>query len=265
MAETLVERLERILPGGKGVWIPMDHGISGYPEPGLENMDSVVDSCIQAGVDAIVLQKGALSHHVERTGWSNFICHVSVSTTHGGSRDQSKVRVATADECLMRGASGVSAQVNLGDEYEPEMIEDMGMLTGEALPLGIPTLGMIYPRGPNLIIDENDPTNGVAHAARVAWELGCDVVKVPWTDGPDSFAEVCRAVPIPVLISGGPRNSPFTDLLGIVEQAMAAGGAGVCMGRQVFGADLPGNHIRALSAIIHDGASAADAAKLLDR
>ena len=52
MAETLFERLNRLLPGGKGVWIPMDHGISGYPERGLERMDEVVDSCIEAGADA---------------------------------------------------------------------------------------------------------------------------------------------------------------------------------------------------------------------
>ena len=79
MAETLFERLERLLPGGRGVWIPMDHGISNYPEKGLDRMDEVVDTCIQSGVDAIVLQKGALTHHFERTGWNGFVCHVSVS------------------------------------------------------------------------------------------------------------------------------------------------------------------------------------------
>ena len=42
MADTLDDRLARILPGGKGVWVPMDHGISGYPEAGLESMDSLV-------------------------------------------------------------------------------------------------------------------------------------------------------------------------------------------------------------------------------
>jgi DhnA family fructose-bisphosphate aldolase class Ia len=61
MREGLVDRLARILPGGKGVWVPMDHGISGYPEKGLERMDEVISSCISGGADAIVLQKGALS------------------------------------------------------------------------------------------------------------------------------------------------------------------------------------------------------------
>jgi len=264
MAETLFERLARLLPDGRGVWIPMDHGVSAYPEAGLERMDEVVDACIEAGADAVVLQKGALSHQFERSGWNRFVCHVSVSTVHGGRRAGQKVRVGTAEECLFRGASGCSAQVNMGDEFEPEMIAEMGALTGQAIALGMPVLGMVYPRGPNLVIAEDDSTGGVAHAARLAWELGCDVVKVPWTGDSDSFASVCAAVPIPVLIAGGPRNGTFEELLGIVEAAMAAGAAGVCMGRQVFGADDPAAHVRALAAIVHGGGSAVEAAALLE-
>jgi class I fructose-bisphosphate aldolase len=93
--------------------------------------------------------------------------------------------------------------------------------------------------------------------------LGCDVVKVPWTGDSESFAKVCASVPIPVLIAGGPLGASFADLLEIVEQSVAAGGAGVCMGRQVFGAENPANHIAALRAVIHDGVSASEAAEML--
>ena len=258
-------RLNRILRKGRMLCIPMDHGISAYPEKGLDNMDQVVSSCISGGADAIVLQKGALSHFVETTGWSNFVCHVSVSTVNAGEKNQYKVRVANAEECLIRGASAVSAQINLGDSFEPEMIEEMGKLTGEALPLGLPTLGMIYPRGPMLKISEGDITRGVAHAARVAWELGCDVVKVPWTGDVESFKLVCQAVPIPVLISGGPRNISFIELLQIVELAISAGGSGVCIGRQIFGANDPESCVKALRAVVHDNSTFTEASKLLER
>jgi len=86
---------------------------------------------------------------------------------------------------------------------------------------------------------------------------------VPWTGSADSFHQVTKAVPIPVLIAGGPRGIPFRELLDIVEAAMGVGGSGVCMGRQVFGTDNTTAHIAALRAIIHDGASAAEAAELL--
>ena len=56
---------------------------------------------------------------------------------------------------------------------------------------------------------------------------------------------------------------PFEDTLGIVEEAMSVGAAGVCMGRQVFASEDPSAHIAALRQVIHEGASAADAAALL--
>ena len=51
------------------------------------------------------------------------------------------------------------------------MIVEMGALTGEAIALGMPVFGMIYPRGANLIVSDDDKTGRIAHAARVAWEL----------------------------------------------------------------------------------------------
>ena len=263
MADTLEDRLARILPGGRGVWIPMDHGASNYPEYGLQDMDSLVEKVISGGADAVVLHKGALTHHADTTGWHGFVCHVSASTVHGGDRAQHKVSVATAEECWQRGAMGVSGQINLGDEAESEMIEALGKLTTQAFPLAIPVLGMVYPRGPNLRFSEEDSTKGVAHAARLAWELGCDVVKVPWTGSVESFREVTQAVPIPVLISGGPLGESFLDTLQTVEDSISAGGAGVCMGRQVFSSKDPQSHVAALRAVIHDGATVTEAAELI--
>ena len=114
MSGDLSSRLERLLPNGRGVWIPMDHGLSGYPEKGLENMDAVIDSVINARADAIVCHKGIISHQYERTGFTKFVCHVSASTAHGGQNSQYKVKIASASEALSRGAVGVSGQVNLG-------------------------------------------------------------------------------------------------------------------------------------------------------
>jgi DhnA family fructose-bisphosphate aldolase class Ia len=264
MAEVLAGRLETLLPGGKGVWVPMDHGASEFPVPGLEDVNIAVDAAIEGGADAIVLHKGAVTHHVARTGWGRFVCHVSVSTIHGGSRIQDKVLVASSSECLARGALGVSSQVNLGDAAEPEMIERFSRITSESHEHGIPVLGMFYPRGENLSIDPSDPTMGIAHAARLAWELGCNVVKVPWTGSEDSFRLVSSAVPIPVLVSGGPKKEPFSALLDMVESSINAGGSGVCIGRQVFGAEDPVSHVRALRAIVHDGATASDARRYLE-
>ena len=263
MADALAIRLETLLPGGKGVWVPMDHSASSFPENGLMDSDSAVDAAIEGGADAIVLHKGPISYHVARTSWGRFVCHSSMSTIHGGQRAQEKVTVSNAKECLSRGAIGISGQVNLGDPAEPEMILRMSNITSEALEEELPVLGMFYPRGPNLRANSSDPTMGVAHAARLAWELGCNVVKVPWTGSEESFRVVTSSVPIPVLISGGERDVGFSQILELVEQSINAGGSGVCIGRHVFAAEDPASHIRTLRAIVHDGASAEEAARHL--
>ncbi len=241
----------------------MDHSASAFPEPGLMDSDSAVDAAIEGGADAIVLHKGPISYHVARTSWGRFVCHSSMSTIHGGQRAQEKVTVSNAKECLSRGAIGISGQVNLGDPAEPEMILRMSNITSEALEEELPVLGMFYPRGPNLRANSSDPTMGVAHAARLAWELGCNVVKVPWTGSEESFRIVTSSVPIPVLVSGGERDVEFSQILQIVEQSINAGGSGVCIGRHVFAAEDPASHIRSLRAIVHDGASAEEAARHL--
>ena len=39
MTDLLASRLETILPNGRGVWVPMDHSASSFPEQGL--LDSI--------------------------------------------------------------------------------------------------------------------------------------------------------------------------------------------------------------------------------
>ena len=261
--ESCSDVLSKLLPGGRGVWIPMDHGLSGYPEQGLDQMDLVIDFAIKGRADAIVLQKGVLTHQYKRTSWDRFVCHLSASTVHGGPRSQSKVTVGDVEEVISRGAVAVSAQVNLGDDSESEMLYDMGQITSDSWNHGVPTLGMVYPRGPNLILDPEDKTRGIAHAARVAFELGCDVVKVPWTGSIDSFQKVTSGVPIPVLIAGG-TGSSFSDTLDIVSKSIIAGGSGVCMGRQIFGSTNPLHRLLALRTIIHGDSSLNDALEILN-
>lgn len=255
-------RLQHILPNGRGLWVPMDHGLSYYPEAGLDQMDEVIDAVIDGGADAVILQKGVLTHQVSRTGWGGFIAHLSASTVHGGQRSQFKVLVGSAQEALDRGAVAVSGQVNLGCPNEPEMIADLGRLTKEAWLADLPVLGMVYPRGENLRINPEDPTKGVAHAVRIAYELGCSVAKVPWTGSVESFRIVTSAAPIPVLIAGGESGPNMEDTLTMVRASVESGGAGVCMGRRIFGSENPVNTTRALRSII-DGSSVDEALSFL--
>ena len=89
------------------------------------------------------------------------------------------------------------------------------------------------------------------------------MVKVPWTGSAESFEIVTSSVPIPVLISGGPKKLTNSDLQTIVEKSVYSGGSGVCMGRYIFDSHDPASLIRSLRAIVHDGANSDEASRYL--
>ena len=132
-----------LLPNGKGVWIPIDHGVSDFPVKGLENLSELIPKISHA--DAIVAQKGVVSHYSETD--ANFVAHLSVSTRHAGKQSSDKVLVGTVQEAIDRGAKGVSVQVNMGSPTEADMIERLGIISSDTNYLDVPLLGMIYPRG----------------------------------------------------------------------------------------------------------------------
>ncbi|RJV00086.1 MAG: fructose-bisphosphate aldolase [Candidatus Poseidoniales archaeon] len=255
------ERLGALLPKGRGVWIPIDHGASDYPNKGLEDLESLITSLVRAGVNAIVAQKGVVSryaHLCEGTS-TNMVVHYSVSTRHGGNNANNKVLVGKADETLVRGGIAVSSQVNMGSEHEPAMIERMGELNRQALLLDLPSFGMVYARGAHLNPVEGDVTNGQAHAVRLAFELGCDAAKSTWPGDAEAFLSITAAAPIPVLVAGGPSTSDTHAVLSMVEASINAGGGGVCMGRQVFAHEQPEAMAKALVMVVHEGATAEEA------
>jgi fructose-bisphosphate aldolase/2-amino-3,7-dideoxy-D-threo-hept-6-ulosonate synthase len=125
------------------------------------------------------------------------------------------------------------------------------MVADECRAVGLPLLAMCYPRGPN-VKNQFDP-EAVAHCARLAAELGADVVKTNYTGSIDSFKEVVKGTPIPVVIAGGPKMKSDFDLLTMVWDAMQAGAKGVSIGRNVFQHEDVTGITKALGNIVFEG------------
>jgi fructose-bisphosphate aldolase/2-amino-3,7-dideoxy-D-threo-hept-6-ulosonate synthase len=91
---------------------------------------------------------------------------------------------------------------------------------------------MMYPRGPEI----KDPFDVeiVKHVARVGAELGADIIKTNYTGSTESFIEVVKSCPVPVIIAGGPKMEADSDVLTMVQDAMRAGAAGISIGRNIF-------------------------------
>ncbi len=256
-------RLERILnrKTGKTVIVPMDHGVTVGPIRGLIDMKQAVDGVVNGGANAIIEHKGIVRVGHRQSGKDiGLIVHMSAGTTMSPDPN-GKVLVCTVQEALQLGADGVSLHVNLGAPTDDDMLMQLGRVSRECMAWGMPLVAMMYTRGAK-IKSEYD-VNHVKHAARVGAELGADIVKVNYTGSPQSFEEVTRGCPVPVVIAGGEKLESDDDILAMVEGAMKAGAAGVSIGRNVFQHASPTRMIAAISMIVHEGATAGAAAGAL--
>jgi len=63
-------RLERIMDrnSGKTVVVPMDHGVTLGPVPGLTNIQKTIDAVSKGGANAIVIHKGVVEAGHRRSG-----------------------------------------------------------------------------------------------------------------------------------------------------------------------------------------------------
>jgi len=68
---------------------------------------------------------------------------------------------------------------------------------------------------------------------------------------------------VPVIIAGGPKAATTREVLQMVSDSLKAGGAGVSIGRNVFQHENPAKMVKALSALVHDGATVDEALAIL--
>jgi class I fructose-bisphosphate aldolase len=244
-------RLERIFNrnNNRTIIVPMDHGVTVGPIDGLIDMRETINQVAEGGANAVLMHKGLVRcSHRKRGRDVGLIIHLSASTTISPFPN-AKTLVGTVEDALKLGADGVSLHINLGDETERHMLEDFGRVTSTATEWGVPVLAMVYARGPK-VKNEYDPET-VAHCARVGLELGADVVKVPYTGDIETFAKVCDACCVPVVIAGGPKLSDVRDLVTMAHDSVQAGGSGLSIGRNIFQYAQPSRLVQALHGVVH--------------
>jgi DhnA family fructose-bisphosphate aldolase class Ia len=130
------------------------------------------------------------------------------------------------------------------------MMKDVGLIAEVCNQWNVPLLAMVYPRGPN--IPDPVPTEAIASVARMAAELGADLVKTIYSGSVESFRKVVKGCPVPLLVAGGPKVNNDREILQMVSDSLEAGGAGVSLGRNIFQHPKPQKMVKALYEIIFD-------------
>lgn len=223
-------RLRRLLGSGRLLAVPLDHSVTFGPIDGLARLDELAVRLQAAGARAFIVPPGGarvlapVLHPLSRLG-----IHLSGSTRLSPEPGR-KRPIGTVDGAMRLGADFVSVQVNFGEPTEGEMLEELSATVEAADRCGLPVLAMTYvragPTGPA-------PDSALVHACRAAADVGADLVKT-LSPGLEGLRRIIGSCPVPVLVGGGPLGEGTASFLRTAGEALDAGAAGLCVGRNIF-------------------------------
>jgi putative autoinducer-2 (AI-2) aldolase len=164
-------------------------------------------------------------------------------------KDLSDEEIAVAmDDAIRLDAAAVAVQVFIGGEHETRSVSNMTRLVDEGLRVGMPVMA-VTAVGRELVRD----ARYLGLATRICAELGAQFVKTYYCE--TDFEQVTAGCPVPIVMAGG-KKLDERAALEMAARAIAAGAAGVDMGRNVFQSEHPAAMLHALEGIVHGGLSA---------
>ena len=158
----------------------------------------------------------------------------------------------------MLNASAIAVSIYVGAEYSHRTITNLTKAVEDAARCGLPVLG-VTAVGKQLA--DRKEKRYLAHASRVAAELGADIIKTYYCEG---FEEVVTNTPVPIIVAGGPRLNTYRDVLEMTKNAVERGAIGVDMGRNIWQSEYPTAIIQGVRAIIHGDASLKEALDIVE-
>jgi len=157
--------------------------------------------------------------------------------------------VATVDTALRMDADAVAVSIFFGRGGETSTMRYLGNLAERCCRFGMPVLAEMMPPAEDMY----DP-QAIAHAARIGFELGADIVKTNYCGDVDAFRQVVASSPVPILTAGGPmKNSGDESTIQLVREVIEAGAAGVAIGRRVWQSDDPEALVRKIHNTLFPG------------
>jgi DhnA family fructose-bisphosphate aldolase class Ia len=237
---------------GRSLIVAMDHGMGGANYAGMASPGRTLDEVVAAGADAILTTPGiadAFSAKLNRVG---LILTLDLAT----GNEETAVREAT-----VIGAEMAKFILTPWNPQVPDSIARTRNLAAVCHAYGLPL--MVEPIPVSFSNTEAHTPEKIGQAARIACELGADVVKMQYTGDADSFETIMRTLYRPVVILGGPERGDDRGLLHGIREAIDAGAIGIAIGRNIWNRERPGHMVAAFNAIIHGGASADEAMREL--
>lgn len=266
-------RMNRLFANGKCLDVAIDHGVCNEPSfmDGLEDMGRVVDFLVDAHPDAIQMNYGQADLLQAKSGREKpaLVMRLDMGNPYNKLRHREMWAVLqnghdpVVPALKMDAACVVVNLFMLPDEPAllRQCVENIARVRQDCdrygMPLMIEPLVMLpnSDRGGYLVDGDAEK---IVTLVRLAREMGADIVKADPTSDPNDFHRVVEAARCPVLVRGGGK-ADLRAVFANSHQLMQQGAQGMVYGRNIYQHDNPGRVVKALMAMIHDGADDAEA------
>lgn len=229
-------RMSRLFVGEKQRCLlsPLDHGGWLGPVQGLHRPRMIVEQVIAGGANAILAAPGFLRAAAPALRPEIGLV-LRVSLTAGlSAQGAQETPIAQVDTALRLDVDAVAVSVFFGREGDLVIYRWLADLIRACEPYEMPVVAEMMPPD-----DRSFDATAIAHAARIGMEIGADVIKTNYCGDVARFREIVAAVPVPIIVAGGPKTAGDDSTLQLVRDALSAGAAGVAIGRRVWQSEDP--------------------------
>ncbi len=241
----VMRRTERISAGdGRSLVVAFDHGLGGANHAGMEFPGRTLDEVIAAGADAVLTTPGLARQYSDKLVRIGLVLNLDHCTGH----EETAVREAT-----LLGAEMGKFIFTPWSSDVPDSLARTRHLVAVCHEWGLPL--MVEPIPVSFEERSAHTPENIGKAAKMACEVGADVVKMQYSGDPESFRQIMATLYRPVVILGGPGRNDARAVLQDIRDAMDAGAIGITIGRNIWEHERPGHMVAALAAIIHEDAS----------
>ena len=245
------------LRNGTALFLPYDQGLEHGPRDFFANPKAgdpryIIKLALEGGFNGIAIQIGlAEKFYWDFAGEIPLVLKLNGKTDIPSDAQALSPLQATVEDAVRLGADAVGYTLYVGTPAQGADFAQFLKVRQDAIRLGMPLIVWSYPRGEE--VDAKGGTDSfyaVDYAARVASELGADIVKVNFPhpekqvnvkkeyarefSTQDAINSVVKSAnKTLVLISGGSKSSDEV-MFGRGREAMEAGATGFIFGRNVW-------------------------------
>ncbi len=234
----------------RGVFLAYDHGLEHGPTDFNDKNVSpkyIIDLAEKADVDALILLKGSARNYYNKNSSIPLVVKLN-SKTRLYEGEPFSTQNTSVTEAVKMGASAVGYTIYFGSKYEKFMVKEFGKIEEEAHSVGIPVIMWSYPRGTAVKDDETPEI--VAYAARAAFELGADIVKLKYPNNDSNLEWIAKSGDKTKVFLAGGKKLDDENIEDHVKKAIKSGFSGVAVGRNIWQSDDPVDRIKRLKEIV---------------